>query len=117
MAESKKIRGWIESLSAVLNDIDWEGDDLDIGPDADKSHPIRRAFDAVAQVHMNLADHFKQPGREERINQTLFKISNAVNTTVNLDELYRSIHRSLADIIDVTNFFIALYDENRDVTR
>ncbi|MCP4686598.1 MAG: GAF domain-containing protein, partial [Desulfobacterales bacterium] len=72
------------------------------------------AFDAVAQVHMNLAGHFKQPGRAERINKALFKISNAVNTTMNLDELYRSIHQTLADIIDVTNFFIALYDESRD---
>jgi len=46
----------------------------------------------------------------EEINKTLFAISNAVNTTPNLKDLYRSIHSSLGNIMDVTNFFIALVD-------
>ncbi|MBL0715513.1 MAG: PAS domain S-box protein, partial [Desulfosarcina sp.] len=49
----------------------------------------------------------------EEINETLFEISNAVNTTLNLDDLFRSIHASLARIIDVTNFFIALVDSEK----
>ena len=40
----------------------------------------------------------------------LFEISNAVNNTDNLDDLYASIHQSLGKIIDVSNFFIALVD-------
>ncbi len=51
----------------------------------------------------------------EKITKTLFSVSNAVNTTVNLDELYLSIHQSLGKIIDVTNFFIALYDRENDI--
>jgi PAS domain S-box-containing protein len=51
---------------------------------------------------------------EERFLAVLFQISNAVNSTQNLDELYRSIHGSLQNILDVTNFLIALYDENED---
>jgi len=50
----------------------------------------------------------------EEINQVLFSISNAVNTTFDLDELYRSIHKSLARIIDVTNFYIAIYNKEND---
>ena len=38
----------------------------------------------------------------------LLEISNAVNSTDNLDDLYASIHESLKRIIDVSNFFIAL---------
>jgi len=50
----------------------------------------------------------------EKINRVLFRISNAINTTKNLNQLYASIHNALGRIIDVTNFFIALYDsENR----
>ena len=49
----------------------------------------------------------------EKINETLFEISNAVNTTLNLEDLYRSIHESLARIIDVTNFFIAIVDSKK----
>ncbi len=48
--------------------------------------------------------------RAEKINTVLFEISNSVNTTQDLDNLYRSIHRSLGRVIDVTNFFIAIAD-------
>ena len=54
--------------------------------------------------------------KSEETNKTLFEISNAVNTTLNLDELYRSIHQSLARIIDVTNFFIAIVDSKKRTT-
>jgi PAS domain S-box-containing protein len=46
----------------------------------------------------------------EKINKTLIQISNALNTTFNLDELYQSIHIALAQIIDSTNFIIAIHD-------
>ncbi|MDA3788719.1 MAG: PAS domain S-box protein [Desulfobacula sp.] len=48
--------------------------------------------------------------RAKDINKALFNISNAVNTTPNLKDLYVSIHNSLGNIMDVTNFFIALVD-------
>lgn len=49
--------------------------------------------------------------RAEEITRTLFRISNAVNTTKDLGELYASIHRILGEVIDLTNFFIAIYDQ------
>lgn len=52
--------------------------------------------------------------RHEQINQVLFKISNAVNISSDLVELYKSIHQSLSSIIDTKNFFIALYDKKDD---
>ncbi|RPI74496.1 MAG: PAS domain S-box protein, partial [Desulfobacteraceae bacterium] len=51
----------------------------------------------------------------EKINLTLFHIANAVNIAPDLDELYATIHKILSDVIDVTNFFIALYDKKSDV--
>jgi len=50
----------------------------------------------------------------ELINQTLFQISNAVNTTFDLDELYSSIHKALGGILNVDSFFIATYDKYKD---
>ncbi len=50
----------------------------------------------------------------EGIKKTLFAISNAVNTTRNLKDLYRFIHNSLGNIMDVTNFFIAMVDINKN---
>lgn len=50
--------------------------------------------------------------RNMEIQETLFNISNAVNTTVNLDELYEKIREYLGRIIDTTNCFLALYNED-----
>ncbi len=51
--------------------------------------------------------------RSEDINKTLFAISNAVNITFDLNDLYKQIHRLLAEIIDVTNFYIAIVNEKK----
>lgn len=47
--------------------------------------------------------------------EVLFKISDAVTRTRNLDELYKVIHESLDEILNVDNFYIALFDEKSDV--
>ncbi len=52
--------------------------------------------------------------RAEEISRVLLSISNAVNTTFDLNELYASIHASLARILDVTHFYIALYHREID---
>ena len=52
--------------------------------------------------------------KSENINKTLFEISNAVNTSQNLVELFKQIHISLARILDVSNFYFALYDKETD---
>lgn len=49
--------------------------------------------------------------RNEEIQKTLFNISNAVNTTVNLEELYEKIREYLGRIVDTTNCFLALYND------
>ena len=46
--------------------------------------------------------------------EALFKISDAVTRTRNLDELYTVIHESLDEILNVDNFYIALLDEKED---
>ena len=68
-----------------------------------------------AQLYESVKQELAERKRAERINQTLFSISNAINTTFNLDELYHSIRISLGQIIDVSNFFIAIYDRGKDI--
>ncbi|MFT5699228.1 MAG: two-component system cell cycle sensor histidine kinase/response regulator CckA [Desulforhopalus sp.] len=68
----------------------------------------------LSPTHSSVTSHSKGKaslslGRAEQLNQTLFKISNAVRSSKDLEELYGSIHRILGEIIDLTNFFIALY--------
>ncbi len=50
----------------------------------------------------------------EKVNQTLYNISNAINATSNLDELYKSIHKILGTILNLSNFYIAVYFKEKD---
>jgi PAS domain S-box-containing protein len=52
--------------------------------------------------------------RMEQVQQVEYNISNAVNLTKDLDELFVAIRRELGRILDTTNFFIALYDAVKD---
>ncbi|MFH0782012.1 MAG: PAS domain S-box protein, partial [Pseudomonadota bacterium] len=49
----------------------------------------------------------------EQVNRVLFSISDAVNSTHDLEELYRTIHQILGTVIDATNFFIAIVDRQK----
>ncbi len=50
----------------------------------------------------------------EKINHVLLKIASAVHNTENLHQLFESIHHSLSRLMDLSNFFIALYDRARN---
>lgn len=49
----------------------------------------------------------------ETVASMLYRISNAVSTTSDLDELYERIHFILSEHIDAKNFFIAQLDKSR----
>ncbi|MCP3940758.1 MAG: response regulator [Desulfobacteraceae bacterium] len=74
---------------------------------------LERAAADRKKVEEDTAWDLIKHNRAEKINNVLFAISNAVNTTRHLKDLYPSIHQSLGQIIDVSNFFIALMDNKR----
>ncbi len=51
----------------------------------------------------------------EKIQKTLYDISNALNTTDNMHLLCQKVREFLGNVIDTKNFYIALYDEKTDV--
>jgi len=50
----------------------------------------------------------------EIINSVLYNISRAANSNISLKELYPIIRKELNSIIDTTNFYIALFDEEKN---
>ncbi len=56
--------------------------------------------------------------REQKLSEkrqhALYNISNAALSSENLEEVYEVIVRELAKLINIENFFIALYDESSD---
>lgn len=53
--------------------------------------------------------------RMETLNNALYRISESVHSTSNLDELYTMIHKIVKDLMLANNFYIALYDEDSDL--
>jgi PAS domain S-box-containing protein len=53
--------------------------------------------------------------RAEKIQSVLFHISNAANTSDNLNNLIGFIQEELEEVIDTTNFYVALYDEETNI--
>lgn len=51
----------------------------------------------------------------EKINEVVFEITSAIYSNETLDHLFASIHQSLGKIMDVSNFYIALYDKNTNI--
>ena len=64
----------------------------------------------IVGTHVDITQRKKQ----EHIQNTIFDIANAVNTTRNLDELLISLQKTLGAVIDTKNCYVALYDEAKD---
>jgi len=50
----------------------------------------------------------------EAVNNVLYNISRAANSDISLKQLYPIIREELSTIIDTTNFYIALFDEEKN---
>jgi len=50
----------------------------------------------------------------EPVNNVLYNISRAANSDISLEQLYPVIREELSTIIDTTNFYIALFDEEKN---
>jgi len=53
--------------------------------------------------------------RAERAQAVLLRIAQAAATAATLEELLEAIHRQLGTLMDVTNFYVALYDPQTDL--
>lgn len=53
--------------------------------------------------------------RAELLHAVLYEISEVANSDVSFEELCHSIHKNVGRLIDVMNFYIALYDAGTDI--
>ncbi len=51
----------------------------------------------------------------EKLQQALYLISETVNSSLDLEKLYQSVHQIIGKLILADNFFIALYDDKNDI--
>ena len=72
------------------------------------------SYKALEQQIQRLEQTVARVRRAEAVNKTLFHIAGALNTSESLQDLYRSIHRHLSSLMDMTNFFIAVYYKDKN---
>ena len=53
----------------------------------------------------------------ELLQSAVYKIAQAAEASAGLDDLYRSVHGIVGTVMPASNFYIALYDESRDLIR
>lgn len=58
----------------------------------------------------NTIEDISDKKRSEILQEALYRISEAVNSTVSLDNLYRMIHEIVSKLILARNFYIAIYN-------
>jgi PAS domain S-box-containing protein len=61
-----------------------------------------------------LEEETLQKNYAKKVNSSIFNISTAVNTAQSLDELYPLIHHYLNEIVEMPNFYIGIYDRDKD---
>ncbi len=72
------------------------------------------SYEELEQQIRRLEQTVSRTRRAEAVNKTLFHIASALNTSETLQDLYRSIHRHLSSLMDMTNFFIAVYYKDKN---
>jgi PAS domain S-box-containing protein len=55
-----------------------------------------------------------QQKKAEKIKGSIYKISEAVHSARGLEELFRSIHTIIGELMPAKNFYIALYDKDKE---
>lgn len=64
--------------------------------------------------YIKVAEDITERKRNEQIQKIVHNISNAVISSHNLEDFIQLVKDELGEIIDTTNFYIALYDEDTD---
>jgi len=63
----------------------------------------------------SIGEDITEKAFNEKIQEVVLKISQSANQTDDLNALYQSIQDALKNLMPVDNFFIALYDEEKDI--
>ena len=70
---------------------------------------IRALRERVAELEAAETQH----ERAERVQQALYRIAETASTAQDMQDFYRTIHAILSELMYAENFYIALYDEER----
>lgn len=79
-----------------------------------RSYPITNEDGQIVRI-AGVAEDITQKKRIEKVQNSIYTISEATNTEENLQSLYRAIQNALGELMPVDNFFIALHQDGSDM--
>jgi signal transduction histidine kinase/CheY-like chemotaxis protein len=75
------------------------------------------SYEELEQYVKRLENTVFKKIRAEAVNKALFYIASAQNASETLQEFYRAVHRHLSVLLDMTNFYIAIYYKKKNAIR
>src|SRR5690606_28950059 len=76
--------------------------------------PVKNSDDQTTN-YLAVKEDISEHKKSENLEKALYQISHAVIDKENLQDLYSSIHKSLANVLPVENLFIAIYDKENNL--
>ena len=67
------------------------------------------------KLALGIARNISERKRTDQLQSVVYEISKAAQEVLSLDELHKLIHNSLKKVLDVTNFYIAYFDEEENL--
>src|SRR5213592_2766726 len=79
--------------------------------DADVSSEVADARRRSSELEAADRDH----RRSENVQDALYRIAELASSAQDLQEFYRAVHGVVGELMNANNFYIALYDEERQL--
>lgn len=68
-----------------------------------------------AYLHREAQKEILERKQSEKLQQALYRISETANSAFSLEELYRSLHQIINELIPAKNLFISIYDDQENM--
>ncbi len=74
-------------------------------------------FDPKGKVSgiLGIVEDISERKKVQQVQEVIYNIANAVITTKDIKELFHSIRKYLSEIVDTSNFYVALYEKEKDM--
>ncbi|MBI9073674.1 MAG: PAS domain S-box protein [Melioribacteraceae bacterium] len=123
MLQQLKDNKFIEEIKKTLNEGSGFYEDYYSSVTAKKTTPIIIRFNAIYNLEneiiggVGLVEDVTERKNKEKLQKALFRISEEANKTTTVEELYQSLHKTIATLMPAKSFFIAIHNRENNIVK